>query len=333
MLIGLYSISKAIVIESNCFKPREIYMKILVTGAGGMLGSDLVRSLKENRDLEVIGWKRADCDLTGFEEVSFKLGQTKPDFIIHAAAVVGGIQANIERPVDFLTQNLQIDNAVLNGAHACGVQNLVYIGSSCMYPLDFRQPLLESDMLAAPLEPTNQGYAIAKISGSLLSEYMSSQYGVSYKTIIPSNLYGPGDNFDPISSHLIGATLRKAHEAKKNAQDKIDVWGDGEARREFTFIGDLSSWLSSKLENISSFPARLNVGAGIDHSINEYYSMALEVVGHKAELVHNLSKPVGMRQKLMDSSIARDNFDWNPSTSLRDGMTMTYEDFLSGRVQ
>jgi len=306
-------------------------MKILITGSGGMLGAEFLREFSSNTNHEVIGITRSDCDLTDKVATKSLIVSIKPTVVVHCAALVGGIHANIAHPVDFLANNLLLDTSVILGALDAGTSNLIYIGSSCMYPQDYRQPLVESDILAASLEPTNEGYAIAKIAGSRLASFISSEHGLNYKTLIPSNLYGPGDNFSPGSSHLVAATLLKAHNAKLSGVDEIDVWGNGQARREFTYIGDLSSWLAKHLDLISEFPDVLNVGAGMDHSVNDYYESALRVVGHTANLKHDLSKPVGMMQKLMDSTTARNNFNWNPSTNLNTGMKKTYEDFLMNR--
>lgn len=201
-----------------------------------------------------------------------------------------------------------------------------------MYPRDYRQPLVETDILAAPLEPTNEGYALAKITGSKLASYISSEFGLAYKTLIPSNLYGPGDNFSPISSHLVAASILKAHEAKAAGSSTLDVWGNGLARREFTYITDVANWLAANLNRIQEFPNVLNIGAGVDYSVNDFYQNALRAVGHHARLKHDLTRPVGMKQKLMDSSIAKNNFGWNPETSLEIGMKLTYMDYLRRKI-
>jgi GDP-L-fucose synthase len=256
------------------------------------------------------------------------LGQVRPDVIIHAAAKVGGIHANIAHPVEFLAENQLMDSNVLMGALSHSVPSFVYVGSSCMYPRDYRQPLVESDIMAAPLEPTNEGYALAKISGSRLASYISREHGLNYKTIVPSNLYGPGDNFDPKSSHLVAACIAKVHAAKEAKLDRIDVWGDGMARREFTFVDDLSAWLVRALPDMSMWPELINLGLGRDYSVNEYYQAAMEAVDYSVELVHDRSKPTGMHQKLMDSSLATQTCGWSPSTDIQVGMGATYRNFL-----
>lgn len=294
-----------------------------------MLGSALTSSLPEqNSEFEVLGLKRSDADLRNQNEFGKILLNFKPDVVVHAAAKVGGIQANIQSPVEFLAANLQMDASVIMACLDQGVGNLVYIGSSCMYPRDYRQPLVESDILAGPLEPTNEGYALAKISGSKLCEFASNAFGVNYKTVIPSNLYGPGDNFRVGSSHLLASVIRKVHEVKISRASIIDVWGSGTARREFTYITDLVTWLGGILNSLDQLPARLNVGVGEDHSVNDFYEVALETLEVEAELMHDLSKPEGMKSKLMDSTVAKTKFGWHPSTDLSSGIKLTYEWYL-----
>jgi GDP-L-fucose synthase len=304
-------------------------MKVLITGAAGMLGSALLRTYQSSQEHEVLPLTRADLDLRSRTDFEKQLKNFAPDLVIHAAAKVGGIQANISHPVEFLADNLQMDSNIITTSLTNGVENLLYIGSSCMYPRDYRQPLVEGDLLQAPLEPTNEGYAIAKIAGSKLCEYASSSLSVNYKTIIPSNLYGPGDNFKPGSSHLLASVIRKVHEVKLNGSKEIDVWGSGNARREFTYIDDLSEWIAGKSRSLDTLPPVLNVGIGIDYSINEFYQTALDSLGVIAELKHDLSKPEGMQSKLMDSSLARKSFGWNPKTELRTGIAKTYDWFLA----
>jgi GDP-L-fucose synthase len=304
-------------------------VRILVTGAGGMLGSEVVEKLKLKTDQQVFGFTRADGDLRFPGAFSEVLSDFQPDYIVHAAAKVGGIQANIDGSEDFLFENLQIDTNVISSSIRAGVRNLVYVGSSCMYPKDFRQPLSEADLLKAPLEPTNEGYAISKITGSVLCEFATRQLGLNFKTIIPSNLYGPRDNFDPTSSHMLASAIRKVHEAGKAGQQVIEVWGSGSARREYTYVTDLASWLSENLESLDDFPQVMNVGHGRDYSVDEFYSVALRVLRVDAALKHDTTKPDGMKAKLMDSRIAVTRFNWEPRTPLEDGIESTYRWFLS----
>ncbi len=279
-------------------------------------------------DDEVIGLSRAEVDLRDRAATLSLLEQLAPDAVIHCAAIVGGIGANVAHPVQFLTDNLQLDTSVIGGSMAVGVEKFVYIGSSCMYPRDYRQPLVESDMLAAPLEPTNEGYAIAKIAGSKLCEYVSREFGFTYKTIVPSNLYGPKDDYDAGKSHLVAAAISKMHRAKAAGDPTVEIWGDGTARREFTYVEDVADWLVRNIESIGEWPSMMNVGRGSDDSVTELYEIARKVVGYDGAFVYDTSKPTGMHQKLMDSTVAK-SFGWAPTTTMSAGMTRAYEIFLA----
>jgi GDP-L-fucose synthase len=299
--------------------------KVLVTGARGMLGSSVIRAFGAHSIYEVIGLTRDLVDLRNPSETLKALQEISPDFVIHCAARVGGIQANLESPVDFLLDNVKIDSSILSAAQQLGVQRFVFVGSSCMYPKNFRQPLVESDLLAAPLEETNEGYALSKIVGSRLARYISTQHGFHYKTIILSNLYGPGDDFNLTSSHLVAACLRKALDAKGNLDSEIQVWGDGKSRREFTYVDDVAEWLVLALSSIEKWPHEMNLGFGTDFSVEEFHKYALIAADYQAELVFQPEKPSGMRQKLMDSSVARTRFGWNPTIHPQYGMQLTLE--------
>ncbi len=304
-------------------------MKVVVTGARGMLASAVREQWAALRpDDEVIGLSRAEVDLRDRDATLALLEKIKPDAIIHCAATVGGIAANVAHPTAFLSDNLLLDTSVIGGAMAVGVQKLIYIGSSCMYPRDYRQPLVETDMLAAPLEPTNEGYAIAKIAGSKLCEYASREFGLTYKTIIPSNLYGPNDDYDSGHSHLVAAAISKIHRAKEAGEPTVEIWGDGTARREFTFVDDLGTWLVANIDSIGDWPSMMNVGYGHDKSVSEFYEIAREVVGYDGDFVYDTSKPTGMHQKLMDSTVAQ-AFGWNPGTDVPTGMAKAYERYLA----
>jgi GDP-L-fucose synthase len=230
--------------------------------------------------------------------------------------------------VGFLAENLRINANVICSALDAGVRRLIYIGSSCMYPRDYRNPLKEEYILAAPLEPTNEGYALAKIAGAKLCEYCNAQYGTAYKTLIPCNLYGPGDDFSAGSSHLIAAIIDKMHGAKTNGENEVVIWGDGSARREFLYVEDLADYICRCLEFMDDLPDFLNVGYGRDFSVLEYYRTAAEVIGFDGDFAFDTSKPVGMTTKLLDSTRARE-FGWNPSTTPQEGIEKTYGYYLS----
>lgn len=304
-------------------------MRVMLTGGNGMLARAIGAAwANTGAPHELVPVTRADADLRDQAAVRALVERIRPELIIHTAARVGGIAANVADPAGFLMDNLVMDSNLLSAATAGGVERFLYFGSSCMYPKDYRQPLVESDVLAAPLEPTNEGYALSKITAARYCEYVARQLGLDYRVVIPSNLYGPHDDFSPQRSHLVAATLRKAHEAKAAAAGSIDVWGDGSARREFTYVGDLADWLVTNVDDMHEWPTLLNVGKGDDHSVLEYYQAALRVVDYDCELTTDPSKPAGMAQKLMDSSRAK-TFGWNPPTSLDDGLRATYAAFLS----
>lgn len=302
-------------------------MKVLVTGNSGMVGRNLVKALSRRGDLNLLTPQRNDLDLLDRRAVEKYLCREKPDFVFHLAAKVGGIQANINDPVGFLTENMLIGMHVIWGALQAGVARLINLGTSCMYPKDC-ELLRESDLLTGPLEPTNEGYALANISAAFLCKYIYETENRAYKTVIPCNLYGPHDHFDPTRSHLVAAVLLKLHEAKLAGLDEVGIWGDGEARREFMHVSDLVRFLELSLEQIEALPVMINVGAGYDYTINEYYHAAARVVGFSGGFIHDVSKPVGMRRKLLDVTLAA-QFGWKAQCSLPEGLADTYRFFLS----
>ncbi|MBG0717945.1 GDP-L-fucose synthase [Microbacterium sp. 2C] len=303
-------------------------MRVLLTGGNGMLARALQDAwARQSRTDELVVVTRADADLRDQASVRALIERIQPALVIHAAARVGGIAANMADPSGFLIDNILMDSNLLSAATDAGVERFLYFGSSCMYPKDYRQPLVEEDVLAAPLEPTNEGYAIAKIAAARYCQYVSDQLGRAYRVVIPSNLYGPNDDFSLDKGHLVAATIAKAHRAKTTGAVSIDVWGDGTARREFTYVADLADWVVASLDDMADWPTLLNVGQGDDHSVLDYYRAALETVGYECTLATDASKPAGMHQKLMDSSRAQ-RFGWDPQTSLRDGMRASYAAFL-----
>lgn len=303
-------------------------MKIYVTGASGMVGQNVIESaLFQN--FEMLAPKRDEVDLFNYASVASYIQKTKPDFIVHCAGRVGGIQANMAHPVAFLVENLDINRNVLLAARAGQVKKLINLGSSCMYPRDAKNPLHEDIILKGELEPTNEGYALAKIMAQRLCDYIhkeDSQY--NYKTLIPSNLYGRFDKFSPQHSHLVPAVIRKIHEAKQKNLTEVDIWGDGLARREFMYASDLVECIFQGIKNFETLPRLMNVGLGFDYSVNEYYEAAAKVIGYSGSFKHDLSKPVGMKQKLTSVEKAH-QWGWKSKTSLQEGLEKTYQYFLN----
>jgi len=287
-----------------------------------MLGQSVQRIAPEfNPDLEILAPTRAELSLADQSAVANWLAKNPVDAVIHAAARVGGIQANIDHPVDFLIENLRMNDSVITGAHEAGVENLIFLGSSCMYPRDYRQPLEEGDILAAPLEPTNEGYALSKITGSRHCDYISRTHeNRHYKTLIPCNLFGTEDHFGSVASHLIAAIVTKVVQARNNNEQSVEIWGSGKARREFLFVDDLVKFMLSSLNQLESFPNVLNIGYGMDHSVTEYYERVASLAGYDGDFHYDLSKPEGMMQKCMTSEKAND-FGWTVETNIDDALS------------
>ncbi|MDG4812249.1 GDP-L-fucose synthase [Hydrogenovibrio sp. 3SP14C1] len=301
-------------------------MKLLITGSGGMVGQNILEHHLAS-GYEILTPNRAELNLLDASMVKRYLSENKPDMIIHAAGVVGGIQANIAEPVRFLVDNMQMGLNILTAAKDVGVTKFLNLSSSCMYPRDALNPLAEELILKGELEPTNEGYALAKVTSTRLCEYIQREdSNYLYKTIIPCNLYGRHDKFDPNHSHMIPAVIRKISEAKEQGKETIEIWGDGLARREFMYAGDLADFVFYAIPRFEEMPQNINVGLGHDYTINEYYQAIAKVVGFKGEFVHDLSKPVGMKQKLIDDSLLKE-FGWHYITSLEDGLNQTFEYF------
>lgn len=300
--------------------------KIYIAGHRGMAGSAIHRKLVERGYSNFVLRTSKELDLTIQADVERFFEEEKPEVVILAAAKVGGIMANIQSPAVFLYDNLMIQNNVINSAYKNGVQKLVFLGSSCIYPRECPQPMKEEYLLDGKVEPTNEGYAIAKIAGMKLCEMYNRQYGTDYISIMPCNLYGVGDSFDPVRSHVVAATIRKFHEAKINNQPSVTIWGTGNARRELLFVDDMADACVFLMESYSGNDF-FNVGMGIDVSITELSLMVKEIVGYTGDLVYDTSKPDGMPQKLMDCSKLADK-GWTYKTSLEEGLRKTYEWYL-----
>lgn len=299
--------------------------RVWVAGHRGMVGSALVRRLAlEN--CEVLTVPRAQVDLKDQSGVRSWMAKEKPDAVFLAAAKVGGILANDSFPADFLYDNLLIEANIIEAAFRNDVEKLCFLGSSCIYPKFADQPIREESLLTGALEPTNEWYAIAKIAGIKLAQAYRKQHGCDFISAMPTNLYGPGDNFDLSSSHVMPALLRKAHEAKLNGDKEIIIWGTGTPRREFLHCDDCADALVFLLKNYSGHE-HVNVGSGDDLTILELTQMVCEVVCFRGEIVRDFSKPDGTPRKLMSADKLRE-LGWKPSVELRDGITSTYSWFL-----
>jgi GDP-L-fucose synthase len=300
--------------------------KVWVAGHRGMVGSAVCRQL-ENEDCNIIKVGRDEVNLVNQAEVNDWMNAVKPDAIVLAAAKVGGIQANNNFPVDFLYENLMIEANIIHAAHLNEVERMLFLGSSCIYPRLADQPIKESSLLSGALEPTNEWYAIAKITGIKLIQAYRKQYGYDWISAMPTNLYGPGDNYDLNSSHVLPALLRKFHEAKISNCSEVTVWGSGTPLREFMHCDDLANALMFLLKNYSGYE-HINVGSGNEVSIRELVDVIAEVVGYEAKIVWDNSKPDGTPRKLMDTSNLH-NLGWKDHRSLFDGISHTYKSWLS----
>lgn len=309
----------------NCASYRIEGKKVWVAGHLGMVGSAIVRRLA-SEGCDILTVPRSELDLRRQADVEAWLADRKPDAIFMAAATVGGILANDTRPAEFLYDNIMIETNVIHSAMRTGVEKLLLLGSSCIYPRLAPQPIPEAALLSGPLEPTNQWYAIAKIAGIKLCQAYRRQYGCDFISAMPPNLYGPNDNFDPFSSHVLPALLLKAHRARIEGRQELELWGTGAPRREFLYVDDLTDALVYVMKTYSE-EETLNVGAGYDVTIAELAQTIMRVVGFAAQLRFDVSKPDGTPQKLMDSGRLQ-KMGWKPTTSLEEGVRKLYASFL-----
>ena len=306
--------------------------RILLTGGGGMVGRNILEH-PAIKDFEVLAPRSKELDLRDFSSVQKYMAEQKLDFVIHAAGKVGGIQANMREPVGFLLENLDMGRNVVLASYQAGVKQLINLGSSCMYPRNCSKPLTEEMMLKGELEPTNEGYALAKVVTARLCDYIVREdTSYQYKTLIPCNLYGRYDNFDPKHSHLLPAIIHKVHQAKVNNEPMVEIWGDGSARREFMYAGDLADAIVSAIKNFETLPSYMNFGLGHDYTINEYYQAAAAVMDYRGTFVHDITKPVGMARKLVsvDRQLA---WGWQSKSDLTSGIQNTYKFYLEEYLQ
>jgi GDP-L-fucose synthase len=299
--------------------------KILILGSSGFVGSNFLNDPRVDNYM-ILCPKRKELDLTKQRDLYDYLNYTKPDLIINAAGKVGGILINSKNNFDFLNQNLIINYNIINASKESNVNNLINLSSSCIYPINFNKPLSENDLMSGKLEPTNEGYALSKIYALKSCQYLSKQF--KYKTIIPCNLYGPYDDFDEKTSHMIPGLISRTHQAINNNKKKIKIWGNGKVRREFMFITDFIDFLFFSIENFNSLPDVINVGLGYDLSIKDYYEEIFSVLNYKGELIYDNTKPSGIKRKLMDISRLK-KIGWKPKTSLSKGIELTYKYYKS----
>ncbi len=298
--------------------------RVFVTGHAGMVGSALVRRL-EREKCDIVFAPRADLDLRQSDQVDRFMAQAKPDAVFVAAGKVGGIRANSTFPADFITDNIAIALNTIRAAHRCGVKKLVYLGSSCIYPRLAPQPMTPDLLLSGPLEPTNQWYAIAKIAGIKLCEAYRLQHGADFVSVMPTNLYGPGDNYHPQDSHVPAALIRRFHEAKLSNAPSVSVWGTGAARREFLAVDDLADACVFVMKCYSDLQF-FNIGTGEDISIADFARLVADVVGYCGKINFDTSRPDGSPRKLLDVS-AINALGWQATTPLREGLQRMYADF------
>lgn len=302
---------------------------VWVTGHNGLVGSALLRRLKQE-NCTILTVSRSDLDLRNQIDVQKWLEEYRPQIIIMAAAKVGGIQANINEPADFLYDNLMIQSNIIDGAYRIGAEKLLFLGSSCIYPKSVKNPIQEQALLTSELEPSNEPYALAKIAGLKMCAAYRKQYGCDFISAMPCSLYGPSDRFDKENSHVIPALLMKAHYAKVNNEQVFEIWGSGKPRREFLFSKDLADALIFLLKNYSSENI-INIGSGTDLTIADLAREIMDVVGLRAKLQFDLSKPDGVMQKRTDNSKIN-KAGWYPRTNLKEGLKEAYEWFLNYKV-
>ena len=300
---------------------------LLLTGGSGLVGRNIQNHFASNK-WNIIAPSSNDLNLMDYISVKSFFNECKPDIVLHCAGRVGGISANIEEPVAFLDSNIVIGRNVIMGAREAKIKKLINLASTCIYPREAQNPLKEKYILEGKLEPTNEGYAIAKIVALRLCQYIRKEDpSYNYKTLIPCNLYGRFDKFDPKNSHLLPAIIHKVHQAKITGKQSVEIWGDGSARREFMYIEDLTDAIYFALESISDLPDLMNIGVGTDYTIKEYYESVAKVIGWQGEFVFDHSKPTGMAQKLSDTSL-QSKWGWQPKTTLKEGIRLTYKYYL-----
>lgn len=307
-------------------------MRVLVTGARGMLGSAFVRAWGERRpDDTVIAVGRNDLDLTDAAATARAVRDLAPNLVIHAAAFVGGIEAKRAQPDRFVAENIAIDASVLDAAMRAAVPSLVYVSSAMVYPALAENPIPVSAIMGGPLEASSEPYALSKVVGTRRCAYISAQEGLAFRAIALSNLFGPGDRFSPDRSHLLASAVRKVVDAHADGGSEVEIWGDGTARREFTYAPDIAAWVADSADHVAQWPTLMNIGTGTDHSVAEIYQTVADIVGYTGEMAFDTSRPSGVHQRLLDSSVAVDH-GWAPRTTWHDGVAAVIEDYRRSRA-
>lgn len=296
--------------------------RILITGSRGMLGKDLVRKLNS----KIFTPNKKKLNLFNFTDTKKYIKKNKINFVIHCAAKVGGIQDNVNHQLEYLVENLNLNKNIIMASYENGVKNFLNIGSSCIYPKNIKKKITENLMFKGDFEPTNEGYAISKYLSIKLCKFISQKEGYNYKTLIPTNLYGPNDKYDKEKSHLLAAIIKKISNAKKTKNKYVEIWGDGKARREFMYVSDLSDAILFSIKNFDRLPNILNIGTGIDYTVEAYYKKVAKIIYPKVKFYFNRKKPSGMRRKLLDVSKSK-KLGWSAKISLTNGIKKTLKDY------
>jgi GDP-L-fucose synthase len=300
--------------------------KILITGSSGFVGQNFLFD-KRSESYDILSPSSSELDLLNINSIKSYLKNANPDLVINCAGKVGGILKNMNSNFEFLALNSLMNLNLIMSIKEYKIKKFINLSSSCIYPYNISEPISEKDILNGPLEKTNEGYALAKLVGLKLTQYLAENEDLMFKTIIPCNLYGPYDNFDIKTSHMIPGVIRKIYEAKKNNSENVEVWGKGDAKREFMFVNDLIDFLHYAINNLEKIPNIINVGTGIDYSINEYYSMIAKVISYEGDFIYDLSKPEGMQGKLVDTKEI-EKLGWNAKYPIQEGLDKTYKYFL-----
>ncbi len=303
-------------------KQNKNVKRILITGSSGMLGTSLIKKTK----YVIFTPNRKKLNLFNFNKIKDYIKKNRINFVIHCAAKVGGIQDNMNYQLDYLVENLNINKNIIMASYENGVKNFLNISSSCIYPKNIKKKISENLIFKGDFEPTNEGYAVSKFISIKLCKFISKKYGYNYKTLVPTNLYGPNDKYDLQKSHLLAAIIKKLSDAKKKKIKKIEIWGDGKARREFMYVSDLSDAIWFSVKNFNKIPIILNIGTGKDYSVLDYYKKVSKIIYPEAKFYFSKEKPSGMRRKLLDVSKSK-KLGWKAKVSLTSGIKETYKDY------